>query len=356
LRFQHHNDGTAVSNKPAEEMANRQIFNGGTLELQILDAEKHGGTDKIFGKGKYLSYIRVISGTREVGRSIVENARILYIDKQTKWGGYDSNFKSMKIPPTLKPSAKLVIFDCERDTENAALGEAKLVLQDAISENPVRLKLNITTTSSSGRAVGIGTILITAHFHPNPIPQYSLSEKIPLNTLKSKRFFVGIGWDDEFKLPGVTDLSFGASLAIFNTEGNLIESLVLPQWKEKKTLDAVSSRIRPVVEDGYTTDKLRVTLNLENQLDPNTATVLAASVVISSLNDFQTLQPIQNIYCRVVDERANLEIGRYCLPSFENPVASCLTLRLQRDLTLSTPEELVSNCPSPSPPSPSILP
>jgi hypothetical protein len=334
-------------------MANRQIFNGGTLELQILDAEKHGGTDKVFGKGKYLSYIRVISGTREVGRSIVENAKILYIDKQTRWGGYDSNFKSMKIAPTLKPSAKLVIFDCDRDKEDVPLGEAKLVLQDAISDTPVKLTLNITTTTSSGRQAPIGTIVITALFHPNPIPMFSLAEKIPLNTLKTKRFFVGIGWDDSFKLPGVTDLSFGASLAIFNTEGNTIESLFLPQWKEKKTLQAMSSRIQPVVEDGYTTDKLRIAINLENQINPNTATVLAASVVISSLNDFQTLQPLQNIYCRVVDERANLELGRYCLDSFENPVASCLMLRLQRDL--STPDELVRSLSDCAHPSPSLL-
>jgi hypothetical protein len=325
-------------------MANRQIFNGGSLELQILNAEKYGGTDKIFGKGKYLSYIRVISGNREVGRSTVENGKILYVDKKTVWGGYDSNFKLMKISPTLKPSVKLLIYDCDRESENEILGEAKLLLKDAISSSndPVTLTLNIVTKSSD-RDVAIGTIVLTAHFHPNPIPMYQLAEKISLNTAtRSPRFFFGIGWDDDFTLPGVTDQSFGASLAIFNSEGNLIESIYLPQWKEKKSLQSFYTRIQPVVEDGYTTDKLKISFNLENHFNPtNPATVFATSLILSSLDDFQTLQPLQNIYCRLVDERSNLEIGRYCLNSFENPVSSCMLMRLQRDTAQSTPEELV---------------
>lgn len=321
-------------------MANRQIFNGGNLEIQILDAEKYGGADKIFGKGRYTSYIRVISGHREVGRSVVENAKILYIDKDSTWGGYDSNFKIMKILPTLKPSVKLLIFDCDRENEKEPLGEAKLVLKDAISASPVKLSLNIMTKNSSGKEIAIGTLVITAHFHPNPIPMYHLQDKILLNTTKSKRFYIGIGWDDEFKLPGVSDQSYGASFAVFNTEGNVIETVYLPQWKVKKILHSSYQRIQPKVEDGYTTDKLKISFNLENQMNSSTATVLGACVVLSSLTDFQTLQPIQNIYCRIVDEKSNLEIGRYCLNSFENPVSSCMLLRLQRESS-TTPEEPV---------------
>lgn len=325
-------------------MANRQIFNGGFLELEILNAEKYGGTDKIFGRGRYLSYIRVVSGTREVGRSIVENGKILYVDKKAIWNGYDSNFKVMKISSTLKPSVKLLIYDCDRDEEDQILGEAKLKLTDVLASSehpPVALSLNIMTRQS-GREIAIGTIAITARFLPNPIPMYQLGDKISLKTTqRSPRYFFGIGWDDAFTLPGVTDQSFGASLAIFNSEGNLIESLYLPQWKEKKSLQSLYTRIQPVVEDGYTTDKLKISFNLENHLNPtNPSAVFAASLVLSSLNDFQTLQPLQNIYCRVVDERSNLEIGRYCLPSFENPVSSCMLMRLQRAAD-STPEELV---------------
>jgi hypothetical protein len=326
-------------------MANRQIFNGGSLQLQILNAEKYGGTDKIFGKGKYVSYIRVISGNREVGRSIVENGKVLYVDKKTVWGGYDSNFKLMKISATLKPSVKLFIYDCDRENENAILGEAKLKLQDAISpaNEPTTLTLDIITKTHDDRDVAIGTIVLSALFHPNPISLYQLSDKISLNTAtRSPRFFFGVGWDDDFTLPGYTDQSFGASLAIFNAEGNLIESIYLPQWKEKKSLQSLYTRIKPVAEDGYTTDKLKISFNLESHLNPNNpATVFAASLVLSSLNDFQTLQPLQNVYCRLVDERSNLEIGRYCLKSFENPVSSCMLMRLQRDASQSSPEELV---------------
>lgn len=321
-------------------MTNRQIFNGGNLEIQILDAEKYGGTDKIFGKGRYSSSIRVVSGHREVGRSIVENAKILYIDKETTWGGYDSNFKIMKILPTLKPSVKLLIYDCDRENENDILGEAKLVLKDAISPSPVKLSLSITTKNSSGKEISIGTLVITALFQPNPVPMYNLQDKIPLNTSKSRNFFIGIGWDDEFKLPGVTDQSFGASFAVFTTEGSLVESVHLPQWREKKILQSSYQRIQPKVEDGYTTDKLKISFNLESQINPATANVVGACVVLSSLTDFQTLQPLQNMYCRIVDERSNLEIGRYCLGALENPVTSCMLLRLQRE-TAANPEEPV---------------
>lgn len=322
-------------------MANRQIFNGGSLELQILQAQKIGGSEKVFGKGKFTSYVRVVSGSREVGRSVVENANIVYVDRQTKWGGFDCNFKSMKIPPLLKPSAKLVIYDCDREKVDIPLGEAKLVLQDAIANEPVTLTLKIETKVGK-KIVVVGTLLITAIFHPNHIPLYQFQQKISLNTSKSKDFYFGIGWEDEYSTPGFTDEAFSISFAVFNTEGNLIESIHQPSWKEKKSLQLFMKRSIPTIEDGYTSDKIQLSFSLSSvTLSPSLSSpILTGCLVLSILNDFQSLQVLRGLYCRVVERRSGLEIGRYCPTNFENPATSCMLMRLERDAERSSEERL----------------
>jgi hypothetical protein len=255
----------------------------------------------------------------------------------------------MKILPTLKPSVKLIIYDCDREGKDQPLGEAKLVLKDAISSTPVTLTLNIETVLSQKQSV-VGTILITAIFLPNPIPLYQLQQKIPLNTNRYKEYFFGIGWDDDYSTPGYSDESFAISMALFNTEGNHIESIYQSSDQEKKTIQLSLKRIIPSIEDGYTTDKVQLHFSLAslttlasiNASTSGAPSLLSGCVVLSILSDFQSLQGIKGLYCRCVELRSGLEVGRYCLPHFENPVTSCMMMRLERDPDTSNEENLVS--------------
>eukprot|EP00602_Paraphysomonas_sp_CaronLab_P001069 CAMPEP_0185036686 /NCGR_PEP_ID=MMETSP1103-20130426/29979_1 /TAXON_ID=36769 /ORGANISM="Paraphysomonas bandaiensis, Strain Caron Lab Isolate" /LENGTH=547 /DNA_ID=CAMNT_0027574307 /DNA_START=68 /DNA_END=1711 /DNA_ORIENTATION=+ len=289
------------------------------------------GTGKVFGKGRYTSYLRVLCGNREVGRSCVENGIINYNGRESHWGGFDSNFRIMRIAPSMKPVVRLVVYHCDRNDENSPLGEATLNLKSCTGED-TSLDLPIKVCSGTGEGDIVGTLSIKANFSSNCTRYLSSNETLSLDNRKV--YSIGIGWDDSFSVPNIGDADFGASLVAFDKEGNYIDAAC--ELKPVSDVVACTFKRVPVCDDEvYVTDKMELSFSLA-LADSN---VSAFFVVLYSFPEFSSLLALKNFYCRIKENKSSIELGRYCV-NIENPATACVLLRVARQISTEEPQVL----------------
>jgi hypothetical protein len=305
------------------------LFLGGTLELRIIDGEKHveNSSENVFGTGTFDSRIEIMCGFNLLGKSLIKHGMLEFRMGKRRWDGFDSTLKPMAITPSMPSVVRILIYECNREKSTDIMGEAALSLGNMVPGESYSEVAPIVRTGNvfvGGNSSNVGTLHVRCIFIPNlpSIIGADTTVRIPTNIVNNRgKFAIGVGYTT------VLSDRISTSLVMFNSEGSYVDAVSLN--KRDSTKGLVASYEEVVPHKGFLRDKHEISFELAIASTPDS--VKAIFLVISDYTEFGSLENLKDIYVRLKENKCKRELYRFPGLVIDKPATSGVLLRLVRD-------------------------